>query len=37
MGPYHKPILLGSYFLEGKLFMFMFGTLENEKSSQIAK
>ena len=37
MGPYHKPILLGSYFLKGKLFLFMSGTLENGISSQTAK
>ena len=37
MGPYHKPISLGSYFLKGKLFLFMFGILENGKSAQTAK
>ena len=37
MGPYHKLISLGSYFLKEKLFLFMFGTLENGKSSRTAK
>ena len=37
MGPYHKPISLDSYFLKGKLFLFMFGILENGKSSLTAK
>ena len=37
MGPYHKAISLSSYFLKGKIFLFMFGTLENGKSSQTAK
>ena len=31
MGPYHKPISHGSYFLKGKLFPFTFGTLDFRK------
>ena len=37
MDPYHKPISFGSYFLQGKLFLFMFGALETGKYSKTAK
>ena len=37
MGPYHKLILYGSYFLKEELFLFTFETLENGKSPRKAK